>query len=91
MSIEFQEQLVRTPAKVNLCLRLRGKRADGYHLIDSLMVPISLCDELLLAVRPRRQGALRPSISVEADSAQIPSGPGNLAHRAAAAFMKVAK
>ena len=90
MSIEFRQQLVQTPAKVNLCLRLRGKRADGYHLIDSLMVPISLYDELVLGIRPQQQESLRPSVSVEADSPQVPSGPDNLAHRAAAAFVKIA-
>jgi 4-diphosphocytidyl-2-C-methyl-D-erythritol kinase len=89
MGIEFRQQLVQTPAKVNLCLRLCGKRADGYHLIDSVMVPISLCDELLLAIRSPQRGALRPSVSVEADCAQIPAGTDNLAHRAATAFVKV--
>ena len=88
MSMEFRQQWVQAPAKVNLCLRLCGKRADGYHLIDSLMVPISLCDELRLTVRRPQQGAVRPSVSVEADSAQIPAGADNLAHRAAAAFVK---
>lgn len=89
MSKEFRQQLVQSPAKVNLCLRLCGTRADGYHLIDSLMVPISLCDELLVAVRPRQPGTLLPSVSVETDCAQIPSGADNLAYRAAAAFAKV--
>lgn len=91
MSKEFRQQLVQTPAKVNLSLRLCGKRADGYHLIDSLMVPISLCDELLVAIRTRQPGALQPSVSVEADCAQIPSGADNLAYQAAAAFVKVAQ
>ena len=89
MSKELRQQLVQTPAKVNLCLRLCGKRTDGYHLIDSLMVPISLYDELLVAIRPSQPGAVRPGVSVEADCAQIPSGEANLAYRAAAAFVKV--
>lgn len=33
-------------AKVNLTLGVTGKRADGYHLLDSLMMTVSLCDEL---------------------------------------------
>jgi 4-diphosphocytidyl-2-C-methyl-D-erythritol kinase len=37
---------VPAPAKLNLFLHVVGKRADGYHLIDSLMVPIDWCDTL---------------------------------------------
>ena len=33
-------------AKLNLTLGVTGKRADGYHLLDSLMLTTSLCDEL---------------------------------------------
>lgn len=32
------------PAKINLFLDVTGKRADGYHDIVSVMMPISLCD-----------------------------------------------
>jgi 4-diphosphocytidyl-2-C-methyl-D-erythritol kinase len=34
-------------AKINWFLRVRGKRADGYHDIESLFQSISLCDELI--------------------------------------------
>jgi 4-diphosphocytidyl-2-C-methyl-D-erythritol kinase len=37
---------VPAPAKLNLFLHVVGKRDDGYHLIDSLMVPIDWCDTL---------------------------------------------
>ncbi len=36
----------RPPAKLNLFLELLGKRDDGFHEIDTVMVPIDLCDEL---------------------------------------------
>lgn len=38
------------PAKINVYLRITGRRPDGYHLLDSLMIPVSLCDELRLEV-----------------------------------------
>ena len=38
-----------SPAKVNLTLRVLGKRTDGYHDILSLMQRISLCDEMLFS------------------------------------------
>ncbi|MEM8687090.1 MAG: 4-(cytidine 5'-diphospho)-2-C-methyl-D-erythritol kinase [Pseudomonadota bacterium] len=34
------------PAKVNLCLHITGRRADGYHLLDSLVVFAGVGDEL---------------------------------------------
>ena len=37
---------IRAPAKINLRLRVVGKRADGYHLLDTIMAPVSLYDEI---------------------------------------------
>ncbi len=39
------------PAKLNLFLHVVGRRADGYHLIQSAMRLIDLADELTIAVR----------------------------------------
>ena len=36
------------PAKLNLFLRILGKRGDGYHELETLMVSVGLCDTLLL-------------------------------------------
>jgi 4-diphosphocytidyl-2-C-methyl-D-erythritol kinase len=40
------------PAKLNLCLHIVGRRADGYHLLQSAMQMIDLCDELQFYKRP---------------------------------------
>jgi 4-diphosphocytidyl-2-C-methyl-D-erythritol kinase len=34
------------PAKINLCLHVTGRRADGYHLLDSLVVFSSVGDRV---------------------------------------------
>jgi len=36
----------RAPAKVNLSLRVLGKREDGFHAIKTRMAPLNLCDVL---------------------------------------------
>jgi 4-diphosphocytidyl-2-C-methyl-D-erythritol kinase len=40
------------PAKVNLTLAVLGTRADGYHELHSVMVPLDLADRLSVSVAP---------------------------------------
>ncbi len=68
------------PAKINLYLKVVGKRRDGYHLIDSLMVPVDLCDEIEIT-KPR---GVKNSLTVTCDDPMVPDGGKNLAHKAAA-------
>jgi 4-diphosphocytidyl-2-C-methyl-D-erythritol kinase len=42
---------ITVPAKVNLFLEIIGKRADGYHELDTIMSSISLTDQLLFSLR----------------------------------------
>jgi len=74
---------VRAPAKVNLFLKITGRRADGYHLLDSLMVPVSLSDELEIEVQSSGSG-----IVVSCDDPTVPGGETNLAYRAAALLLQ---
>ncbi len=72
------------PAKINLYLRIEGRRDDGYHLLDTLMVPIGLGDEVDIT---RSEGAAG-SITVRADDPAVPRGEDNTVHRAARAFQE---
>lgn len=72
------------PAKINLFLRVAGRRPDGYHELDSVFVPISLSDLVRVETRP----APARSISVRCDRADLPSDDRNLAWRAAEAFLR---
>jgi 4-diphosphocytidyl-2-C-methyl-D-erythritol kinase len=40
------------PAKLNLCLHIVGRRPDGYHLLQSAIQFIDLCDEIAFWRRP---------------------------------------
>lgn len=42
---------VPAPAKLNLFLHVTGRRADGYHLLQTLFVFLDLADQLSLSVR----------------------------------------
>ena len=40
---------IRSYAKINICLNITGKREDGFHELDMVMVPISLHDSLVVS------------------------------------------
>lgn len=46
---------VPAPAKLNLFLHITGRRADGYHLLQSVFMLIDWCDRLHFELRPDGQ------------------------------------
>lgn len=68
------------PAKVNLYLKVLGKRPDGYHDIVTLMHRISLFDEL--EIHPLKQG-----IVLRCPDSSLPEGEENIVYRAAKAIL----
>ena len=71
---------IQAPAKINLILRVLYRRPDGYHEIDSLMVPVALFDTLTLE-------AVEAGITVDCPGHPDLCGPRNLAYRAAERFL----
>jgi 4-diphosphocytidyl-2-C-methyl-D-erythritol kinase len=67
------------PAKLNLSLQVFGIRPDGYHEIRSLMVPVSVYDEVTVEEAPG-------GISVDCGAPFVPTDATNSCHRAAALF-----
>ncbi len=73
------------PAKINLSLSILGKRPDGFHEIESLMVPISLADTLTL------EASEEPGIAFTCSDATLPCDDSNLVVRAARRFFETTK
>ena len=76
---------VRAPAKINLSLRILGRRSDGFHEIDTLMVPVSLFDIITIT----RGGS--GEIELVSNDATLPRGNDNLAVKAARLFLQEAQ
>lgn len=84
---------VHTPAKLNLYLDVLGRRVDGYHELETLMVPIGLRDSLTICPTPPPADGSVGEISLTVRSAlgaysqsgtrdAVPIGPENLVARA---------
>lgn len=69
-------------AKINLGLRVLGKRPDGYHEIDTILQTISLHDTIQLTVTRERD------IVLSCDDRSLTTGAENLVYRAASALQE---
>lgn len=70
------------PAKINLFLHLRGRRHDGYHLLDSLVVFAGAGDGLFV------REAEELTLEIDGPFSSGLNGPGNLCLRAADALAR---
>ncbi len=68
------------PAKINLYLEVLGRRADGFHALETVFQTIGLADELTV------ESATSGGIGLTCDDPRLPVGADNLVHRAATAM-----
>jgi len=75
---------LQAPAKINLHLSVLGKRPDGFHEIDSILVPLTLADTLTLEAGDESR------IAFTCSDATLPCDDSNLVVRAARRFFETA-
>src|SRR5215831_5019131 len=70
--------------KVNLLLNILGKRADGFHELETVMHPVALFDRITF----ERGGQ---SVQLTCSEPSLPCDGRNLVYRAAELFLQSAK
>lgn len=68
-----------SPAKVNIYLRILGRRPDGFHDLETIMLPLDFGDEITLT-------ACEKGRTLECSDPRLPTDATNLALRAANLF-----
>ncbi|OQY46291.1 MAG: 4-(cytidine 5'-diphospho)-2-C-methyl-D-erythritol kinase [Desulfobacteraceae bacterium 4572_87] len=71
---------VLAPAKLNIRLKITGRRPDGYHELVSIMVPVDLFDHITLTFTEQ------PGINISCRGFSAPANADNLVCRAAQSF-----
>ncbi len=73
------------PAKLNLYLEVLGRRADGFHNLETLMVPVRIYDQLSYRATPNKPLTLRVQTLTHRNQGELPLGDvhDNLVVRAA--------
>ena len=83
---------IRLPAfaKINLGLKIIARRPDGYHEVRTVYQTVWLSDQVEISIFPTSRALpVEGGIEVEADDPAVPSGPANLAYRAAERWKQV--
>jgi len=74
--------LGKSPAKLNLFLKVKDKRPDGFHNIETVFEKISLFDDVYIYPKPAPQ-----KIEVKCNYPGLPQDKNNIAYKAARIFL----
>ncbi len=80
MAMCSAQLIIAAPAKINLYLKVLGRRPDGYHELESVMQKLALADELSFS-------RLVEGLILECSDPALPCDEGNLVWRAARLFL----
>lgn len=73
-----------SPCKINLLLNILGRRADGFHELETVMHPVGLYDRISVEEAPA-------GVALTCSDPSLPVDGTNLVHRAAASFLAAAR
>ncbi len=62
--------------KINIGLNVTGRRENGYHLLDMVMIPISLSDTMTGEITD-----VKGTLTIETNKKDIPTGKENILYK----------
>ena len=89
MKIKFKQHIysVKSPAKLNIGLRVLSKRKDGFHNLETIFYPIKIYDKITVKIKKLSVLNGNNNISVKTDSKENISGKNNICYETAERFL----
>lgn len=79
-------KILKSFAKINIGLRILGKREDGFHDLETIFYPITLFDDISIQIEP--SGSNFNSVRLKSNKSYIPLTKDNLCYKAIEYFFK---
>jgi 4-diphosphocytidyl-2-C-methyl-D-erythritol kinase len=76
--------ILKAPAKINIGLRIINKREDGFHNLETIFYPVSLCDEISIKISPSKRNT--NSVFISSGNKVVPQGRNNICFKMIEAF-----
>ncbi len=76
---------INAPAKINLGLRIKALRDDGFHSLESIFSRVTLYDNITVSVNSNTSG-----VSLKCSGIHSPAGKSNLVWKTAESFIEAA-
>lgn len=79
----MEETRLDSYAKINIGLKIVGKRSDGFHNIETIFYPIKLHDEIQISISPNES---LNSVYITCSKYYVPSNKDNICYKAIESF-----
>ncbi len=81
----------KSPAKINIGLRVLSKRADGYHNIETIFYPVKIYDEIRIVIEKTEEKSTGCIVNVKTKPDTSLSGKNNICYKAVELFLDTFK
>ena len=83
MKSKFKQHIysVKSPAKLNIGLRIISKRKDGFHNLETIFYPVKIYDKITVKIKKLSVLNGNNNISVKTDSNENISGKNNICYK----------
>lgn len=79
---------IKSPAKINVGLRVPSKRPDGYHNIETIFYPVKIYDEITIKIGKLTSSQIKNNITVKTKGFKNIRNEENICYKAADLFLK---